>query len=228
MIRSGDGPAVTNGLVLGPDVGGRAAVLTQRGAILGPAIDHQLTEALDRAQGGTASWMPGPTIPLGRRQQPTAIPVPWLGRPDARHRSDGRDGLLGDEIEPSSPEAAAPRTERSGWPRLRRFVSLSGLGWAFVIASVLWECFALVFSERVGWGWDIGALFVAWGLGVLVLGFCLRTSPIRPACSRCFLGANVVVLAVLGLIVATSNGRAAKPIAPNSPLITLGSQGLTR
>jgi hypothetical protein len=228
MIRSGDGPAVTNGLVLGPDVGGRTAVLTTRGAILGPALDHQLSEALDRAQGGMASWMPRPTIPRGRLQRAASLPVPWPGRPDARHRPDGQDGFLGDETEPSSPEAAAPRTERSGWPRLHRFVSLSGLGWAFVIASVLWECFALVFSERVGWGWDMGALFFAWGLGILALGFCLRTSPIRPACSRCFLGANVVVLAVLGLVVATSNGRHADPIVPNSLRITLGSQGLAR
>lgn len=228
MIRSGDGPAVTNGLVLGPDVGGRVAVLTPRGAILGPALDHQLTEALDRAHGGMASWMPRPTIPRGRLQQPTAIPVPWLGRPDARSRSYGRDGLLVDGAETSTLVAAATRSGRSGWPRLHRFVSLSGLGWAFVIASVLWECFALAFSERAGWGWDKGAFFFAWGLGILALGFCLRTSPIRPACSRCFLGANVVVLAVLGLVVATSNGQHAKPVVPNSPLITLGSQGLAR
>ena len=98
------------------------------------------------------------------------------------------------------PATAALRSARR-W--LHRLVNLSGLGWTFVTAAVLWELFALVFSQCAGWAWDKGAFFFAWGLGVLAFGFLLRRNRTRPAVSRLFLGVNVLVLGVLSLIVAT-------------------------
>lgn len=86
---------------------------------------------------------------------------------------------------------------------LRRLVGLSGLGWAFVVVAVAWELFALAFSQRAGWGWDKGAFFFAWGLGILALGFYLRTSRDRPPVSRLFFGVNILVVSVLSLVVAT-------------------------
>ena len=92
---------------------------------------------------------------------------------------------------------------RRAWQWLQRFVGLSRLGWTFVAAAVLWELFALAFSQRAGWAWDKGAFFFAWGLGLLAFGFFLRRSRRRPAVSRLFLGVNVLVLGVLSLVIAT-------------------------
>ena len=89
------------------------------------------------------------------------------------------------------------------WQRLHRLVSLSGLGWAFVAAAVLWELFALDLSQCAGCGWDKGGFFVAWGLGILAFGFCLRTSMKRRAISGLFLGVNILVVSVLALVVGT-------------------------
>ena len=89
------------------------------------------------------------------------------------------------------------------WQRLHRFVSLSGLGWAFVVAAVLWELFALDLYQCAGWGWDKGGFFFAWGLGILAFGCCLRTSRKRPAVSGLFLGVNILVMSVLALVVGT-------------------------
>lgn len=85
----------------------------------------------------------------------------------------------------------------------RRLVGLSPLGWTFVVAAVFWEIFAIEFSECAGWGWDKGAFFFFWGLGVLAVGFSLRSRRQRPAVSRLFLGMNILVLGVLSLVVAT-------------------------
>ncbi len=87
--------------------------------------------------------------------------------------------------------------------KLHRLVSLSGWGWAFVAAAVLWELFALDLSQCAGWGWDKGGFFFAWGLGTLAFGFCLRASRKRPAVARLFLGVNILVVSVLALVVAT-------------------------
>lgn len=85
---------------------------------------------------------------------------------------------------------------------LRRLVGLSAFGWAFVAVAVVWEVFAFAFSQRAGWGWDKGAFFFAWGLGILAFGFYLRTSRNRPPVSRLFLGVNILMVSVLSLVVA--------------------------
>jgi len=95
------------------------------------------------------------------------------------------------------------QSARGVWQRLHRLVSLSGLGWAFVVAAVLWELFALDFSQCAGWGWDKGGFFFAWGLGILAFGFCLRRRGKRPAVSALFLGVNILVVSVLALVVGT-------------------------
>lgn len=100
------------------------------------------------------------------------------------------------------PRPAAP-IRPAARQRLHRLVNLSGLGWTFVAAAVLWELFALAFSQCAGWAWDKGAFFFAWGLGIHAFGFFLRRSRKRPAVSRLFLGVNVLILGVLSLVVAT-------------------------
>jgi len=98
---------------------------------------------------------------------------------------------------------ATTKSDGNGWQRFHRLVSLSGLGWGFVVTAILWELFALAFSQRAGWGWDKGAFFFAWGLGILAFGFYLKTSRKRPAVSHLFLGVNILVVGVLSLVVAT-------------------------
>ena len=111
--------------------------------------------------------------------------------------------LLADEGSTATlPHPAAP-ARRAARQWLHRLVNLSGLGWTFVAAAVLWEVFALAFSQCAGWAWDKGAFFFAWGLGILAFGFFLRRNRRRPAVSRLFLGVNVLVLSVLSLVVAT-------------------------
>jgi len=77
------------------------------------------------------------------------------------------------------------------------------LGWAFVLVGFLWELFALAFSHYAGWGWDNGAFFFAWGLGILAFGFFLRTSRKGQAVSRLFLAVNILMVSVLSMVVAT-------------------------
>ena len=67
----------------------------------------------------------------------------------------------------------------------------------------LWELFAVAFSRSAGWGWDRGAFFFAWGLGLLAFGFFLRTTRKRTGVSSLFLGVNILLLSVLSLVVAT-------------------------
>jgi hypothetical protein len=81
--------------------------------------------------------------------------------------------------------------------------SLSGLGWAFVAAAVLWEPFAIDLSRCAGWGWEKGGFFFAWGLGILAFGVCLRIRSERRAISGLFLGVNILVVGVLALVVGT-------------------------
>ncbi|MBZ5590488.1 MAG: hypothetical protein LAO05_18205 [Acidobacteriia bacterium] len=114
----------------------------------------------------------------------------------------GRNGLVAHETVSSTLHSETAKADRSGWRRFHRLVSLSGLGWAFVLAAVLWELFALAFSEFAGCGWGKGAFFVAWGLGVLGFGFYLKTSRERPPVSRLFLGVNILAVSVLSLVVA--------------------------
>ncbi len=96
-----------------------------------------------------------------------------------------------------------PWVSRQQWQWLHRLVTLSVLGWAFVLAAVSWEVFALTFSHYAGWGWDKGAFFFAWGLGILSCGLYLRPSRKRLANFRLFLGVNLLVLSVLSVVVVT-------------------------
>jgi hypothetical protein len=111
--------------------------------------------------------------------------------------------LLADERWTPALPLSATAALQSSRQWLHRLVNLSGVGWTLVTVAVLWELFALAFSECAGWAWDKGAFFFAWGLGVLAFGFCLRRSTKRPAASRLFLGVNILVLGVLSLVVAT-------------------------
>jgi len=95
------------------------------------------------------------------------------------------------------------KNDRSEWQQFHRLISLSGLGWAFVFVGILWGLFAVAFSQCDGCGWDKGEFFIAWGLGILALGFCLRTSRKRPAVSRLFLAVNILMVSVLSVVVAT-------------------------
>ncbi len=104
----------------------------------------------------------------------------------------------GDEAMVAHP---ATGSARGVGQRLHRLVNLSGLGWAFVAAAVLWELFALDLSQCAGWGWDKGGFFFAWGLGILVFGCCLRASRKRRAVSGLFLGVNILFVSVLAFIV---------------------------
>jgi len=63
--------------------------------------------------------------------------------------------------------------------------------------------FRLAFSKCAGWGWDTGSVLFRLGSWDPRLGFYLRTSTKRPACSRFFLGVNAIMLTVLSLVVAT-------------------------
>jgi hypothetical protein len=91
---------------------------------------------------------------------------------------------------------------RSWWHAIRRLVRVSGLGLAFVLVAVFWEGFAVAFARYADCSWEQGALFFAWGLGMLAFGFCLRPGGKQAAVSRLFLGVNILVVGVLSLVVA--------------------------
>ena len=97
----------------------------------------------------------------------------------------------------------APVRDRGGRHVIRRAVSLSGLGWAFLLVAVSWESLAVAFARCSGCSWEQGAFFFAWGLGTLAFGLYLRTDRKRTALSGLFLGVNVLVVSVLSLVVAT-------------------------
>lgn len=212
MKRKGDVTAVANGLILANEGVGVVALLTPRSALSGPPLDHRLSGLLDHVQRAMEHLIPRPGVPRGAWQQPTALQVPHLERVHPRplppilgtaEPQAGRDRLLADGTRTSTLLLPFAKSDRSQWQWFYRLVTLSGLGWAFVVLAAVWEIFALVFSQRAGFGLDKGAFFFAWGLGTLVLGFYLRTSRKRPAVSRLFLGVNILVLSVLSLVVAT-------------------------
>jgi hypothetical protein len=143
---------------------------------------------------------------------PGALPGPPLDSqlsraltfvPEETEPQSGRGEVLGHGTWTSPPLLSTPRSHRGEWPRLHRFVDLSALGWAFVLAAVCWEAFAFAFNHYAGWGWDRGAFFFAWGLGILACGFYLRTTRKQPADSRLFLGLNALFLSVLTIVVVT-------------------------
>lgn len=205
-------PMVTDGPILGHEEIGVAALVSPRRALLGPALDVHRAKLLDHAQGGIDHVIPWQSVVRRQWQRPASLRAPRPGslhagplppiRKNKRPRT-GRDRLLAQGTWISTVLLPTATNNRSDWQRLHRFVSLSGLGWAFVLVAGFWELFAVVFSRFVGWGWDKGAFFFAWGLGILALGFCLRTRPQRPAFSGFFLGVNVIMLGVLSLVVAT-------------------------
>lgn len=212
MERKGDGPTMTDGLILGHEEVGVVALLTPRSALSGPALDCQPAKLLDHVQDAMDHMIPWHPVPRRQWQQPASLRVSHPERPHARplpptleknKPQARRNRLVADGTRTSTLLLPTTKSDRSEWQRFHRLVSLSGLGWAFVLAAVLWELFALAFSECAGWGWDKGGFFFAWGLGILAFGFYLRTSTKRPAVSRLFLGVNILVVSVLSLIVAT-------------------------
>jgi hypothetical protein len=212
MKRKGDGPTVTDGLVLGHEDVGVGALLIPRSALSGPPLDCQPAKLLDYVQNAIDHLIPWQQVPRRQWQQPASLRVPHPERlhthplppileknqPQAR-----RNSLLADGTWTSTLLLPTTKSDRSEWQPFHRFVSLSGLGWAFLLVAVLWELFALAFSQCAGWGWDKGGFFFAWGLGILAFGFYLGTSRKRPAVSRLFLGVNILVVSVLSLVVAT-------------------------
>jgi hypothetical protein len=202
MKRMKDWPRVTSGLLLGPAGAGAAALLTRRGALRGPPLACQPAILLDLeydATGLVAPWLP---IPRRLWHHPApGRPLPPLLEPShtqvTRHEPPTQGAWVPTLL------LAIPKPHRPGTQWFLRLVSLSVLGWAFVFAAVLWELFAYAFSQCAGCGWPKGAFFFLWGLGILVFGFYLRTSPSRPAVSRLFLGVNILMVSVLSLVIAT-------------------------
>jgi hypothetical protein len=212
MKRNRHGPTVTDGLMFGHEEVAVMDLFTPRSALSGTPLVFQSAKLLDHVQDAIDFVIPWQ--PVFRRQwkRSASLRVPHPEHFHARvlppvleenNLQAGCDRVLADGTWNST--LLLPRAEgnRSGWQWLHRLVTLSGLGWAVVLAAVLWELFALAFSKCAGWGWDKGAFFFAWGLGILALGFYLRTSTKRPACSRFFLGVNAIMLTVLSLVVAT-------------------------
>jgi hypothetical protein len=212
MKRNGDGPRVTDSLILGHEDVGVAGPLNPRDARSGSPLDCQLTKLLDYVQDAMDHLIPRQPIPRRQRQQPASLPVLPPGRLHTRplppileenKPEAGRNGLLPESTWTSTLLPSTAKSDPSGWQRFHRLVSLSGLGWAFVLVGVLWGLFALAFSQCDGCGWDKGELFFAWGLGILVFGFFLRTSRKRPALSRLFLAVNILMVSILSMVVAT-------------------------
>ena len=207
MTRKRDGPTVTDALVLGPESVGVMALPNPHSALV--ELPTRLHDYLHDAVEHVVPWQPAPRR---RWQQPTSVRVPCRTRPDAPplvpiiaqpRRQAGYDPFPADEAVVPTALLSPARSDRSAWQHLHRLVDLSGLGWAFVLAAVGWELFALEFCRCAGWGLDKGAFFLAWGLGILVFGCCLRPGWKRPAVSRLFLGMNILVMSVLSLVVAT-------------------------
>lgn len=212
MQRKGDGTTMTGGLSVGHRDIGAAAVLTQRRAVWGSPDDRQPAPLLDHIQPAMEHVSPWQPAPWRLWQQPASVSVshpaplracvlpPILAENTPHTR---RDRPLAHGTWTSPLLLPTPQRERSDWSWFHRVVGLSGLGWAFVSAAVLWELFAVTLCRCAGWGWDRGGLFFAWGLAVLAFGLYLRTSRERPAVSRLFLGVNFLVVGVLSVVVAT-------------------------
>ena len=194
MRRARDGPTLTEGFILGHDSLKVVTPLAPRSALAGPSRDCRLARSHEPAHGAIErliTWLPA----SGR------VPLPPLL--DGHNPDAGRSERPAEGAWASASTLPTAKSDWSGWRWLRRLFDLSGLGWTFVFSAVCWELFALAFSQRAGWGWDKGVFFFAWGIGVLALGFYLRSNRKRPAVSRLFLGINVLVLGVLSLVVAT-------------------------
>ncbi|MBI4915050.1 MAG: hypothetical protein HY825_04325 [Acidobacteria bacterium] len=212
MRRTGEGSTVTEGRVFGHDGAGVVALTTPQHALAGLFLGGSPARLVVHARTamqhvipwpGTSSWQwrqpATPRVPLPERLAPgSPQPIPEESTPQAR-----RDRLHANGTWASSMPGPTTRSRTGEWEWLRRLVGLSGLGWAFVLTAVCWELFAVALSLCAGWGWDKGAGFFAWGLGILALGFYLRTSRQSPAVSRLFLGVNILVVGVLSLVVAT-------------------------
>jgi len=209
MKRKEDEPTVIDGLMLGPENLGVVALLTPGSALLALPADCQPCMRLDRVHDAAGRVLPWP--PIGRRkwQQPTSLLVLPRVRLHAHALLPALDtaepqvGVLRHGTCTSAPLFPTASRNRLLWRRFRQLVGLSGLGLAFVLAALAWEFFALTFSQRAGWGWDKGAFFFAWALGMLAFGFYLRTSRKQPAGSRLFLGVNILLVSVLSFVVAT-------------------------
>ena len=212
MRRTGEGSTVTGDAVFGHDGAGVVALTTPQHALAGLFLGGSPARLVVHARTamqhvipwqGAPSWQwrqpATPRVPHPERLDPRPPqPIPEESTPRAR-----RDRLHADGTWASTMPGPTTRSRTGEWEWLRRLVGLSGLGWAFVLTAVCWELFAVALSLCAGWGWDRGAGFFAWGLGILALGFYLRTSRQRPAVSRLFLGVNILVVGVLSLVVAT-------------------------
>ena len=212
MRRTGEGPTLTEGSVCGHDGAGVVALTTPQHALAGLFLGGSPARLVVHARKAMQHVIPWQGARSWQRQQPASPRVPQPERlqprppqaiPEESTPQARRDRLHADGTWASSVPGPTTRSRTGEWEWLRRFVGLSGLGWAFVLTAVSWELFAVALSVCAGWGWDKGAGFFAWGLGILVLGFYLRTSRQRPAVSRLFLGVNILVVGVLALVVAT-------------------------
>lgn len=207
MTRKRDTPRVTSASISGQEAVGVLALPNVHNALDGPSA--WLGERLHDAVGQGILWQSAlwrwwqrqDFLQAFRRERRNARPLPPVFEQSTR-----RDGCTGSAADKPGASAVLPSATRR-WLHtqqgLRRFVTLSGLGWGFVLAAVGWELFALAFCHCAGWGLDEGAFFLAWGLGILAFGFWLRPSRQRPATSRLFLGMNILVMSVLSLVVAT-------------------------
>jgi hypothetical protein len=212
MKRNGSGPTVPENLPLRHEAVGAAHILTSRSGLTRPILRRQPTLLLDYEQDTLArdvAWQMTPGRGW-RRPVSQALPHPGGSCPGSLPPSFGAidqhtrpDSLLAREDWNPTLLLAPERGDQSRWARLRRIVNLSVLGWAFVLAAVLWELFAIAFSRCAGWGWDRGAFFFVWGLGVLAFGFYLRIGRRRSGVSGLFLGMNILVLGVFSLVLAT-------------------------
>lgn len=212
MRSKGEGPTVTGGAVFSHDGAGVVALITPQHALAGLFLGGSPARLVVHARKAmqhvipwqeTPAWVwrqPAlPGVPHPERLHPSPPePIPEESTPQAR-----RDRLHADGTWASTVAGPTTRSRTGEWEWLHRLVGLSGLGWAFVLTAVSWELFAVALSLCAGWGWDRGAGFFAWGLGILALGFYLRTSRQRPAVSRLFLGVNILVVGVLSLVVVT-------------------------
>lgn len=211
MKCTGNEPKVTDGPTLSREAVRMVPLLARRSIPAGAALDCRPATLVNTAR-GTAKcvrqWQPPPRR---RRQQPASLRVAHLNVLDANPLASllaghalhvGRGGLGEDGTRTFTLLPPNSKSGRSRWQWFHRLVGLSGLGWAFVVMAVAWELFALAFSQRAGWGWDNGALFFVWGLGILAFGFYLRASRERPAVSRLFFGVNILLVSVLSLVFA--------------------------
>jgi hypothetical protein len=212
MKPRGGEPTVTDGLILRREDVAVAAVLHSPSALSEPALGRQLGQLVDHAQEAMHNLIPRRPIPRRQRQHPACLPVPHPERLQVRplppileenKLQATRDRYRAEGTWGSTLPLPTAKVDRSEWSWFHRLVSLSGLGWAFVFVGVFWGLFAIAFSQCDGCGWDRGEYFFAWALGILVFGFCLRTSRKRSAVSNLFLAVNVLMVSILSMLVAT-------------------------